>query len=465
MTVSVTPLTALPMARLSQVGINQARFRGADFVEQIDKPPLAIKPDIKSWAMYFGHILRHSYILRNQMNIRDYRYEGEGKLQKYLNDGYRVILVPNHPGLGDVYMMMELGYRIGHPFAMMSTTGTFTAKPHLSQPGWKQSLGQKLLAANGAFPVHNDSPSDRSAVRTSLEQLEKPSGKGGHPVTIFGEGHLTFQNDRIVPLNEGPAFIGLSAAKKLEAEGAKVAIFPVGIKHRYPGDVLPVLAQHLTRLEKHLGLTVGPYLPSQTMTQPISRIDRIWDRVLVNTTVKYALKKPAGETLAARHQDILEQLMAPAEKELNITPSPNNTVAERVKAARQKMYPLINEKEPTKQLTPQVRQRFMEDFVPRLWTAFFLQKLERDYLDGNTRSERLMETLHKLEEQVYGKSSLITASLRNSVVSVADPIVLNSYLPGFKSRDRQVKDATLTDLTRELQRRLQAQVDNIWPVP
>src|SRR4029078_7018201 len=68
---------------------------------------------------------------------------------------------------------------------------------------------QKMLQWHGCFSINREA-ADLSAYKTAVEILKTKR----EPLTIFPEGDIYHNNDRVTPFRDGAAAIAMSAAKK-----------------------------------------------------------------------------------------------------------------------------------------------------------------------------------------------------------------------------------------------------------
>ena len=132
-----------------------------------------------------------------------------------------------------------LAREVNQPFHVMASW-------HLFMQNRVQSF---LLPRIGGFSVYREGL-DRESLKCATRILTEAR----FPLTIFPEGFVTRNNDRLFNLMDGVAFLARSAAKQRAAapQPGKVVMHPVFIRYFFEGDlaatVTPVLEDHRSPL-------------------------------------------------------------------------------------------------------------------------------------------------------------------------------------------------------------------------
>jgi 1-acyl-sn-glycerol-3-phosphate acyltransferase len=253
---------------------------------------------------------------------------------------------------------------------------------------WHLFMGRRsqawLLRRLGAFSVYREGL-DRTAVKTAIDLLVEAR----RPLAIFPEGIVTRSNDRLGALNEGPAFIAHSAAKqRAKTEpGARTLLIPVALRYRFLGRLQESAAPVLDRIETRLTWTPRPDLPL------IGRLRRAGDAILGLKELELV-----GEfrhaTIAERLLRLVDDILGPLEDEWKVKKRESD-VPSRVRALRAAILPELVEGG----LSDAERERRWGQLA-RLYLAQQLSLYPAGYLEGNPSTERVLETVERLEEDL-----------------------------------------------------------------
>jgi len=167
-----------------------------------DFPPC----DSRLWRAVLHRYNRARFLPRNK-RIASLTVHGDDTLRQSRRPGDRLVIVPNHPTHGDAAIMLEAMQRVGLTTQMMAAYDVFL----------RSRADAFVMQRLGAFSVDREG-SDARAMKTALDVLDK----GLHALTIFPEGNVYLENDRVTPFNDGAAFIALRAAHKLKEQGHRV---------------------------------------------------------------------------------------------------------------------------------------------------------------------------------------------------------------------------------------------------
>src|SRR5205814_10718019 len=90
--------------------------------------------------------------------------------------------------------------------------------------------------------------------RESLKCATRSLAGAQYPLSIFPEGFVTRNNDRLLNLMDGVSFLARSAAKQRAsaAQPGKVVIHPVFVRYFFEGDVTSTIAPVLADIESCL---------------------------------------------------------------------------------------------------------------------------------------------------------------------------------------------------------------------
>jgi 1-acyl-sn-glycerol-3-phosphate acyltransferase len=364
----------------------------------IAKPYQFVPPDRRSfWPAVFRPLLRP--ILAKVWGVSAVEVVGMESLRSALRERASVLLAPNHCRPCDPTVVAVLGAEAGTPLYTMAS--------------WHQFMGRRweawLLRRLGAFSVYREGL-DRTAIRTAVELLVEAR----RPLVIFPEGIITRSNDRLGALYEGPAFIACSAAKQRTKKepGARTLLFPVALRYRFLGRLDESAGPVLDRIEARLTWKSRPDLPL------VERLRPAGNAILGLKELELVGEFRQG-TIPERLARLVDDILGPLETEWRVQKAERDVPA-RVRALRTAILPDLVEGG----LSDAERDRRW-DQLSRLYLAQQLSLFPPGYLEGQPSTERVLETVERLEEDLTDVATVhrplaVTVSVGEPLVVAAD---------------------------------------------
>ena len=105
----------------------------------------------------------------------------------------------------------------------------------------------------GTFSVDREG-TDRQA----MDQAARTLARGKFPLTLFPEGNVYLENDRVTPFHDGAAFLATRAAKQLAERGKRLVVVPVSIKATHLTDPQGALVEAIRRMARTLDVKLTP---------------------------------------------------------------------------------------------------------------------------------------------------------------------------------------------------------------
>jgi 1-acyl-sn-glycerol-3-phosphate acyltransferase len=299
---------------------------------------------------------------------------GIESLRAALRERASVLIAPNHCRACDPPVISVLGARAGTPLYIMASWHLFMGSQFQA---W-------MLRRLGAFSVYREGL-DRTAIKTAVDLL----AEARRPLAIFPEGIITRSNDRLAALIEGTAFIARSAAKqRAKTEpGARTLLLPVALRYRFLGHLEASAGPVLDRIETRLTWTPRPDMPL------IERLRRAGNAILGLKELEL-VNEFRQSTLHERLARLVDEILGPLEVEWKVK-TRERDVPSRVRALRTAILPELA----AGGLSDAERDRRW-DQLARLYLAQQLSLYPPGYLDGNPSTERLLETVERLEEDL-----------------------------------------------------------------
>jgi 1-acyl-sn-glycerol-3-phosphate acyltransferase len=356
--------------------------------------------------------------LRKSFGITSWECAGAERLAASLRAGSGVLLASNHCRPCDPMVLGLLSREVGRPFHVMASW-------HLFMQSRVQSF---LLPRIGGFSVYRE-----GLDRESLKCATRILAEARFPLVIFPEGFVSRNNDRLMNLMEGVAFLARAAAKQRAGSPrpGKVVAHPVFVRYFFEGNLEAALAPVLREIEARLSWQPQNHLPLR------ERIVKAGHALLALKETEYlgaTQSGPAPERLAR----LLDHLLLPLEREWtggSREPDPMT----RIKRLRAAILPDLVHGELAEEARAR-RWRLLAD----LYLAQQLHCYSGDYLAGAPPPERLLETVERYEEDLTDRARP-HPPLR-AVISVGEAI------EAAPARDRSADgDPISTELRRQLE--------------
>jgi hypothetical protein len=265
--------------------------------------------------------------------------------------------------------------------------------------------------------------------RESLKCATRILVEARFPLTIFPEGFITRNNDRLFNLMDGVAFLARSAAKQRAASRVpgKVVVHPVFIRYFFEGNLAQTIAPVLQEIETRLSWQLQSRLPL------CDRIVKAGHGLLALKEIEYLGASQSGGT-RERLPKLLDHLLEPLEQEWTGGHREPDSMT-RIKRLRAAIVPDIIHGELTE---TELARRWRQ--LADLYVAQQLHCYSGDYLAGSPMPERLLETVERYEED-------LTDSARphpplHAVISVGEAI------EATPTRDRNAECDPIADKLR-----------------
>lgn len=374
-----------------------------------DYPP----KDSALWRWVLGWYNRRRF-LPMAKRITELTVHGDQTLRQSIQRGDRVVLVPNHPTHADASIMLEASRRAGLTIQTMAAYDVFL----------RSRLDAFVMQRLGAFSVDREG-SDPRAMKTALGVLER----GKHALTVFPEGNVYLENDRVTPFSEGAAFLALRAARQLKEQGHRVLAVPVSIKATHLTDCRPGITERLRGLAK----AVEVELPMEVT--PIRAMRLIGVALLHRNLKLRGLDTPEADDFHGLISHAGGTVMDKLEAKIDVTPKPDTPLIDRVRKARQVIHEVRTDPE-----------RVADHAAAATWAdeamlALRLASYSDSYAASNPTLDRIEETSEKLAEDLY-REMMPPMADRAAFVRFNEPISLCEYVAEKRPGRQQVRDLT-----------------------
>ena len=339
---------------------------------------------------------------------------------------HRLLLLPNHPTFHDPIAMFLLSGRVKQNFHYLAAYEVF------------KGLTGKFIQQIGAYSIRRGL-GDRSSVAKTLELLMQPACR----LVIFPEGGCSFENDTVMPFRGGAIQLPFQAMNRMVKAGEPIPdlfAVPLSIKYRYSVDMNQVINDTLCRLEQTLQVVVPD---SWDFYQ---RLRAVGEGVLVRVEKEYSLEDNATTQIDwnQRISKLKQHILQSCEQTLEINSTPNTPTRERV----YKIQYVLESK--TEELTNN-----------NFWTAESIYQatirllnfdaISDGYVAANPTPERFLDTLTRLEREVFSIDQPIPKGHRQVFIRVGEPVNLKEHFKSYKKN----RVATVDTLTQQLQETVQ----------
>ena len=375
-------------------------------------------PPIESVAWCWFFRMRLKRYLRKAFQIHEYEFHNAERIRQSIDEGYGVVLAPNHSKLADPLVMGMLAWEADvHIFSM--------AGWHLFKEGWYQ---QMMLQRMGAFSVYREG-NDRQSISCAIDLLVHRR----RPLVIFAEGAVSRHCDLLMDMMDGPGFVARQATKRRIKEGKKpVVVLPVTIRYSFDGDPYAAIEEDVEFFESRFS-----WQPQTQLTMP-RRLRKIAEAVLAVKELEYLGTVRAGHAYE-RADNLAMELLDQQEDKWNIKDRSGGIVS-RVKNVRAVILPDMIEGK----VTPEERESRWRD-LGALYYAQQMAHYPRDYIvDGPNIPERVLETIERLEEDFTDRSTY-HGPLKATAI-VGDSV----EVPTERDRSRD-RDPVMEEVGRQIQ--------------
>ncbi len=338
----------------------------------------------------------------------------------------RMVLMPNHPNFSDGIAMFLLSTRWGEIFNYMVAEDNF----------W--GLQGKFMQLMGAYSIRRGL-GDRPSITQTLNLLRQRACR----LVLFPEGGCSFQNDYVTPFRAGAIQLPLQTLGKLAKKDGSVPNFylvPISIKYRYTGNTNKLIQDSLSSLETALNLT-----PNTKEFYP--RLRAISGQVLSNIEQEYDVVSKGGcqQDWNQRIEQLKGRILQVCEEKLSYTTSDQLQLRERV----YKIHHVLESR--AEELTESTYQ-FMRTSLIRLLN---FDAIYDGYVATAPTPERFLDTLTRLEREVFNIERPRPKGHRQAILQVGEPVNLKDYFKAYK----EDKEGTVQAVTLQMQQAVQNELD------
>ncbi len=362
----------------------------------VEKPYAFVPPHRgELWPTLIQRFRFVDFYLRKKEGVVSYECRNLDRLRASIQANYGILLAPNHCRYADPLALGWLSRELGrHVFAMASW--------HLFNKSWFDRFS---IPKMGGFSIFREGL-DRQSIEMAIDILDKAP----RPLIVFPEGTTNRCNDCLQPLLDGVTFMARTAAKRrAKREAGPVVIHPVGIKYLFRGNIAEVAESALKPLEARL---------TWNHSRGLSLVERtvnVVEGLLSLKEIEYLGHVGYGELQERRHR-LIERLLQPIETLYLGNTYSGDPVLNRVRACRAKIVPKLLENGTSEEEKVVLRRQAVEIDLAQKLISY-----PDDYLNPEKLTDtRLLETLERMHEDLFGKS--FNPTPLHVVMDVGEPI-------------------------------------------
>ncbi len=369
--------------------------------------------------------------------IAEVQVQGAEHLGVVREPGTHAVLVPNHPTHADAAVFIEACRQVGVVPRIMAAYDVF----------FRGRLDGWVMQRLGTFSVDREG-TDRQA----MDQAARTLARGKFPLTLFPEGNVYLENDRVTPFHDGAAFLATRAAKQLAERGKRLVVVPVSIKATHLTDPQGALVEAIRRMARTLDVKLTP---EQTALSALWAIGQAGVRRNLKHRGIDLSPLEGGEGSSTFIPSAAGVLLERLEAKLGLTPKPSDDALARVRAARRLIHEVRTD--PHRAVDHRAAAGWADDAM----IAFRIASYSGDYVSACPNYDRLGETVEKLHEDLYDQELPAYAD-RLAVVRFSEPIDVSQRIEQHEREGGRQKQL-IHKLTREMENAVQRGVDEILP--
>jgi len=366
--------------------------------------------------------------LRTKLKVADVEISDDDLATLRSLLGKRCLLLPSHSGGFEPYVVLYLTKLLNTDCNYLAAMEAFEQSPFM---GW-------VMPRLGAYSIIRGAPD-----RPSFQMTKKLLVEAKRWLVIFPEGQTVWQNDTVIPFQQGVTQIAFRALEEAAKSDANASLFcvPISIKYVYMKDMNDEIQASLARLESQL-FAEGDAPPRDSY----DRLHRISLAVLGANEKKHGVVPEEGAEFDDRIQQMKTRVVSEMEQKLGITPRHDQALLDRIRTLFNTVDRITQEEPgptPYEEKLTRERQDEARDLYTDLWRVLQFIAIYGDYVAENTTVERFMDVLCLLEMEVFGGRRMWGP--RRALVKVGTPLDLREHVEAYRADRRgEVRDVTLS---------------------
>ena len=368
--------------------------------------------------------------------IRQLELSGGERLQKLASSGARILIVVNHPTHSDPQVITEVQRRMKIKSCFMAAYDVFL-----------RGRGRAwFMQGNGAFSIDREG-SDKQSMKEAI-RIQK---EGRFALTIFPEGNVYLNNDRVTPFMEGAAYVAMRAQKELGGDHPVYAV-PISIKMTYLDDVRENVKQRIDEVAKKVGVK------SESCEDFIEEFRQIGRAVIVEKMIECQhlsdVEELTGDNFQQQLEQCAEKVISRLEEKMELESKSGSDLSDRIRRIRAAIHHIRIRDDEEKDDADKSAQS--SAWADEAILAFRILTYATPYVALNPTLDRFAETAQKLNED-YTDNSARPLGERSALVHVNEPINLAEALDQHDGKLRPAVAVT----TSQMEQAVQSGVDQL----
>lgn len=333
--------------------------------------------------------------------------------------GSRCMLMPSHSGGFEPYLVVYLSKLLRDDYYYIAAIEAFQRSAIIA---W-------IMQHMGCYSVIRG-----AADRPSVQMTRRILAEGNRWLVVFPEGQTVWQNDTVIPFQEGVtqlAFKALEDAIKA-SEDSDLTCIPMAIKYVYSKPMDREIGESLHRLESQLFEGTPPATASA-----YERLRNIGEAVLAANEHRHGMKADPAALFDDRIQRMKETIVREIEEHLDIVPRADALLLDRIRGCFNAVDRIVSEDPPETpygQKLAEERSRAATALYDDLWRVLQFVAIYDGYVRESLTVERFMDVLCLLEMEVFNERRIWGP--RKAYITVGDIVSLREQFDGYKADKR-----------------------------
>lgn len=352
--------------------------------------------------------------------------------------GKRVLLMPSHSGGFEPYVIVRLSDMLSDDYYYLAAAEVFETSWIF---GW-------VMQRMGVYSIIRG-----AADRPSFQMTRKILMEGRKWLVIFPEGQTVWQNDTVIPFQQGVTQLAFKAYEHLAKEDPDSSLYclPMAIKYVFTENVDEQMRESMRRLESQL--LPGDYSPPDN---PLARLRNISEAVLSANEKRHNISPPDGADLNTRIQTMKETIVSRLERQLDVIPKSGQDLLDRIRTLFNTLDKITMDDPDASNYGRKLldeQKALARDMYGELWRALQFIAIYAEYVQENTTVERFMDVLCILEMEVFEERRI--AGPRKACVRVGEPVDLKDHFESYGADKRGTTDFVTMKLEKSVRSMLE----------
>ena len=335
--------------------------------------------------------------------------------------GKRCLLMPSHSGGFEPYLIVYLSKLLKDNFFYLAAMEAFQRNPVI---GW-------IMQRMGSYSIIRG-----TADRKSFQMTRKILTEGKRWLVIFPEGQTVWQNDTVIPFQEGVTQMAFKAIENLDKENrdSSLTCIPMAIKYVYLQNMDSEIEESLQRLESQFFPQAPPPLDSS-----YDRLLRIGSAMLTANELNHKIPPDDQKSFNERIQSMKEKVVEEIEQKLDITPRSGQQLLDRIRACFNILDSMICAEASGSDYDQKLSSEYIQScrhLYYDLWRVLQLVAIYDGYVGESLTTERFLDVLGLLEMETFSERRIWGP--RKAIIKVCEPIDLRDHFENYKTDKRAV---------------------------